>query len=277
MNLTMQLDKRLTVFFLLFAILPFPLPGQSTGSGQSPVDQLIEQLALEQQLGKAPENIRMQFEQNPLNLAADKNELMLELFSDAYRSDRLLEDFKTALQQRLSSQQINKITNTLGSPPIQHVTEAHKEFYSLQGKRKRIVTQYEMEQQPPAPERVEIIQTLVDTTSAAAGSVESSIVILRSVIKALGNLSAQHSFTDQQIDAVAANFRTQMQAGASQQTHDQLMITYYNVDINTLESYLALMQSETGQLLDQAIGKSMYTAYERASDRFLEAVSTQSN
>lgn len=272
MNLIPRFVHHVTILSF-FLCLPFLVFGQSAPENKHAlVNQLVEQLALKDQLKEAPDDIRLQFKQNPLNLPAQKNERMLELFSDAYKSDRLLNDFKDALQQEMTDEQAAEISQKLSTPGIRAVTDAQQEFYTLQGKRKRIVAKYEMDQQAPSPERAAAITALVDTISSAAGSVESSVVILRSVIKALGVLSDQHSFTDQQIDAVADNFRTQMQAGASQQTNNRLMVTYYNVDTEALESYVTFMQSDTGQWLDKAISQSIQSAYEAASDRFLQSI-----
>lgn len=275
MNLIPRFVHHVTILSFLLC-LPLFVFGQSAPENKRAlVNQLVEQLALKDQLKEAPDDIRLQFEQNPLNLSPQENERMLELFSDAYKSDRLLDDFKSTLQQEMTDEYAAEISQKLSTPSIRAVTDAQQEFYTLQGKRKRIVTKYEMGQQAPSPERTAAITALVDTTSSAAGSVESSVVILRSVIKALGVLSNQHSFTDQQIDAVADNFRTQMQSGASQQTNNRLMVTYYNVDTEALESYVTFMRSDTGQWLDKAISQSIQSAYEAASDRFLQAVNTK--
>ncbi|WP_372638789.1 hypothetical protein [Fodinibius sp.] len=262
---------------VLLFLVSLPLSGfsqSSPDSKQALADQLVEQLALKQQLEEAPDDIRMQFEQNPLNLTPQKNKRMLELFSDAYESQRLLDNFKSALQQLLNDELAAELSQKLSDPDIRAVTDAQQEFYTLQGKRKRIITKYEMEQQAPSPERTAAISALIDTTSAATGSVESSIVILRSVIKALGSLSEQHSFNEGQIDAVADNFRTQMEAGVSQQTRNRLMVTYYHVDTEALDKYVTFMQSDSGQLLDKAISQSIQSTYEAASQRFLQAVET---
>lgn len=276
MNLLTRRACRVTSLSFLIISLSIPTFGQpAAGSEQGLVDQLVEQWALKYQLEEAPGDIRMQFEQNPLNLPPQKNEQMLELFSDAYRTDLLLDDFKSALKGELNDEYAETLAQKLDDPDIRAATEAQQEFYTLQGKRKRIVARYEMEQQTPSPERSGIVTALVDTTTAATGSVESSIVILRSVIKALGGISEQHQFTDQQIDAVTDNFRTQMQAGASQQTNNRMMVTFYNVDTNALEHYVEFMESDTGQWLDNAISQSFQIAYEAASERFLQAINAK--
>lgn len=275
MNFIPRLVYHVTILLFLIC-LPFSGFSQSDPDRkQALADQLIKELALKDQLAEAPDDIKMQFEQNPLNLAPEKNERMLDLFSEAYHTDHLLDDLKSALEQKITDEYVEEIFRKMENPDIRAVTEAQQEFYTLQGKRKRIITRYEMGQQAPSAERKEAITALVDTTSAAAGSVESSIVILRSVIEAVGILSDQHNFTDQKIDVVADNFRTQMQEGASQQTNDRLMVTYYNVDTDALESYVAFMQSDTGQWLDETISQSMQSAYQSASERFLQTVNTK--
>ncbi len=265
------------IHILLLALcLPFLSRAQSSPppNAEAVVDSLINKMALEYQIGEAPEEIRLQFEQNPLPIADETNAKMLSLFDEAYATEPLLEDFASALEKEFSGQYANQIQNWLNAPSTQIVTSARQEFYTLQGKRKRIITMHEMEANPPSDKRQQLISTLTDTTTVAESSVESSIIVLRSVIKALGELSDRQSFTEMQINTIANNFRGQMQAQAGQQLNDQSMVMYHGVPDDTLEDYISFWGTETGQWLDRAISQSMQTAYSRAADRFLQTVKT---
>jgi hypothetical protein len=265
------------LFICISLCLPLSVHGQpSSAEGAPLVDQLTQKLAIEQRLGEAPENIRLQFEQNPLQLPPKKNTQMLVLYGEAYTEHLLIDNFKAALQKLMKDDYTNEISEWLAAPATESVTGAQQEFYTLQGKRKRIVTMYEMDQESPSQERTELISTLTDASAMAESSVESSVIILRSVIEALNSLSEKRNFTDAQLNAITNNFRTQMQSQASQQLNSQLMVMYHNTDNAYLESYVDFWQSDAGQWLDQAIGESMQSAYRSAAENFLESVDADS-
>lgn len=266
-------------FALLFGPLLFFIPFRTQGQPATPaadantvVDRLVQELALDRQLTETPDDIRGQFEQNPLQLPTAQNQHMLQAYGEAFKKAALLQDFKTELNQRIDDGRAASLTDWLERAYVQTIAEAEQEYYTLQGKRKRVVTMYEMEQQPPSEQWVQLIAAITDTTSAAGSTVESSVIILRAVIKALGTLSPQRDFSESQIDMIASNFRSQLESQASQQVQSKLMITYYNVDTNVLEQYLSFWQTDTGQWLDQTISQSMQAAYRSATERFLSAI-----
>lgn len=243
---------------------------------QSLANTITDDFAISDKIKEAPRDLRLQFEQNPLNLAPEKNKKILRHFSEAYKTNILVDDFKSAFQQKLTGEgeYVETVSQTLQSPAIQQLIEAQKEFYTLQGKRKRIVTKYEMEQDPPSTDRTSSIQALVDTTSLAEDSIESSIIILRPLLTALMKGSQQRTFSETQLDAITSNFRTQMQSQASEQTINDLLITFYNLDNKTLNEYVSFMQSPAGQWLDNAISESIQSAYQQAADRFSASINT---
>lgn len=241
---------------------------------QSLADTITSDFAISEKIKEAPRDLRLQFEQNPLNLDPGKNKEILSHFSEAYKTNMLVADFKTSLQEKLTEEEAETVSNKLQSPAIQKVTEARQEFYTLQGKRKRIVTKYEMEQDPPSADRISSIRALVDTTSQAEESVESSIIILRPLLTALMKESQQRTFSEAQLDAITSNFRAQMQSQASEQALNDLLITFYNIDDKTLSEYVSFMQSPAGQWLDNAISESIQASYQQAADRFSASVNT---
>ncbi len=272
----MNQPKRI-LYCILFVCSGLCLPPaaysqSSSDDGAHLTDRLTQKLAIEQQLSEAPGNIRLQFEQNPLQLPPEKNERMLALFNEAYNEPLLIDNFKAALQEQMNDEYRDEISAWLKEPSTKSVTGAQQEFYTLQGKRKRIVTMYEMDQKPPSQEREELISTLTGASAMAESSVESSVIILRSVIEALNRLSEKQNFSDAQVNAIANNFRSQMQSQASQQLNTQLMVMYHNTETESLESYIKFWQSDAGQWLDKTVSESMQSAYRSAANRFLDSV-----
>lgn len=263
------------LFILLIALyLPHAAEAQTiTTADSSPVDMLVEKMSVNQQLSEVPEEIRLQFEQNPMQLPAETNQQMLKQFDEAYANDLMVDDFKSGMRQKLDDQQ-QELSQWLNNDYTQSITDARKLYYTLQGKRQRVVTRYEMDQNPPSEQRIKLINTLTGTTSVAQSSVESSVIILRSVIKALGKLSKQQNFSDAQVNAIAANFRTQMQSQAGDLLNRQQLVMFHQVPDEALQNYITFWGTDTGQWLDKTISQSMQAAYQQAADRFLQSVNT---
>lgn len=264
-----------TYLAALFTILllPYSVSAQSASEAdQSFVDKLVEKMALKHQVSAAPEEIRAQFEQNPLQLPPETNEQMLEQFDKAYATDLLLQDFKTAIQKEITGQHRQELSQWLGNDQTKSITESQQFYYTLQGKRQRVITRYEMDQNPPSDQRINLISTLTDTTSVAESSVESSVIILKSVIRASSQLSTQRNFSDAQINAFANNFRTQLQAQAGDQLNRQQLVMYHHVQDETLQQYISFWGTDTGQQLDNAISQSLQAAYRQAAERFLQSI-----
>lgn len=259
---------------LLYCFISVGQAQTSAANSQALTDTITSDFAIPQKIKEPPRDLQLQFQQNPLNLAPEKNNEILRHFSEAFKTELLVDDFKAALKQKLSGEHVSTVSQKLQSPAIQKVTEALQEFYTLQGKRQGIVTKYEMEQDPPSADRTSMIRSLVDTTSTAEESVESSIIILRPLLTSLMKESQQRTFSETQLDAITSNFRTQMQSQASEQTLNDLLITFYNIEGNTLNEYLSFMQSPAGQWLDNAISESIQSSYQQAADRFSASVNT---
>ena len=266
-----------SIFCAVILIITLSSPpssfGQSTEVNKAVLaDQIIDQMALANQLKQPPQSFRMQFSHNPFGLPAQKNAQLLEEFKEAYVTDLLVRDFKASLQQKMANRDETQIQRWLKKQSTQSVLQAKQEYYTLQGKRKRIIALYEMEQKPASPKRSTLIATFVDTTSAVQASVESAVIVFRSLVEGLNKVSDQRNFTDTQMQMIINNYKAQMQPQASQKISNRLLVTYHNIKTNALQDYLAFFKTDAGQWLDQAINKSMQSVYEAAAERFLTAI-----
>lgn len=272
-----MMKPRIHIFFTLtFYISMLAFPPQvdaQTIDNRILADDIAEHLALNHQLDTLPDDIRVQFEQNPFQLPPEENKHLLEAFKKAYNDSLLLHDFKSALAPALSPEYAREIRTWLSTENTQHITDIRQEFYTLQGKRKRVIAMYEMEQNPPTQDRVSLIKTLTDTTSVTESTIESSVTILRSVIEAVSALSKEQSFTEPQIDAITSNFRAQIQGQISQEYKNQMLILFQPVDSGKLKDYIRFWGTNAGQWLDQRISQSIHESYESASERLQESIS----
>ena len=275
MILLMRLQKIIVSalsFLIASLVINIPISAQSTANMDAFTAEVAQHLAIKYQLSEIPENIRLQFEQNPLQLPPDQNDDMLTAFKKAYDQAILLDDFEAALSQKKSEEYAGELRRWLKSDQTQLITDTRQQFYTLQGKRKRVITMYEMEQNPPSQSRIDLIKSLTNTTGVVESTVESSVIILRSVIEALDIISDQRSFSDTQIDGIANNFRAQIQAQTSQEYEHKMLVLFHPVDSSVLKEYANFWETEPGQWLTRSINESIGQAYKNASARFLESV-----
>lgn len=258
---------------IIFAAIP-ALAQSVSDESQVLANQLAEHLALSHKISEVPENIRVQFEQNPLQLPAEKNKRMLRHFDKAYDSNLLLNDFKSTLAEKMAGPYQPEISEWLNSKSTQAITDKRQDYYTLQGKRKRIITMYELDQNPPSSERTDLIASLTDTTSVTESTVESSVIILRSILQAVSRLSERQTFTNPQIDGIANNFRSQINEQVSQELTNQSTVLFHSMKTDTLTEYISFWGTEPGQWLDEAISESIQAAYKAGADRFLKALET---
>ncbi len=259
-----------TRFIILLGIL---LP--SVGFAQSPsplINQLARQMALKNKLKEDPGAIREEFKQNPLKLPAQKNKHLLHVFSKAYTAQRLITDFKASLEQKMTDQYRPEVSKWLHKPSTQAVVNAQQDNFTLQGKRKRVVAMYEIEQHPPSAERMHLFAALSDTTKARQTFVESNIIILRSVIRSIGYVSQKHQFNKTQRMIIIRSFRKQMLSELPKQEEERLAVMYHTVKTQSLKDYLSFFETDTGQWLSKAINQSMQAAYKAGAKRFLQAM-----
>ncbi|MDX1586224.1 MAG: hypothetical protein R3222_05750 [Balneolaceae bacterium] len=269
----MKLPRRTVLCLLIYFIPFFAFAQQSaTTNNSAVVDTLLKKIPFESRLQQAPADIEMQFAQNPLGLPAEKNERMITLFSEGFVIDSLMSDVKTVFNNRFRDAYSDTLLSWLNSVSAQKIHEAEASSNTIQGARRRIVRMYELEQEPPSQSREEIILSLMDATSAVEMAIESQSILFRSIVSAFSILSDQRTFSDSQIDGIVNNYRLEIESQMESDLKQQYLVMYYDLDGETLNRYITFYESEPGSWLDSTSLEAVTTAYQRATDRFVESV-----
>jgi hypothetical protein len=216
------------------------------------------------------------FDQNFLGLSATKNKQLIQSFSNGYDIKRVLGDFKDTLQKMMTPRYHKKITAWLNQPATQAVLKVRRRYYTLQGKRERIIAMYKLGQHPPKPARRHVLAALWDTTAKTQLSVKSSIILFRSIIEAYGYLNNDLNLSSARINAIIQNYQSRVLGPAAKHARKEgsrtLAVKYYHVKLPELKTYTAFFESKAGQWLIRAIGKSRQAAYRAGAKRFLAIV-----
>lgn len=263
-------------FFLTLCLflLPFITSAQEPDldSKTEIINYIFEKIPLEEKINEHPRELHKQFSQNPFGLSPSKNNQMMDLFLQAFTADSLVYHAQEVFRDNFDEEKAQSVTKRLNDESIQGVLEAEQEFYSLQGMRKRVVNRYELEQNTPSDERTKLINSLVASMSAAEAEAESQVILFRAIVTAFGKLSDQRTLSDSQIDNFVNNFRNRMQGQVGQELTQQYLLRYHGLDNEVLEQYQSFYESEAGNWLNKNISQGIQTAYQKASDQFLESV-----
>lgn len=273
-SMILRYNFRTLLLSLSLLLLPFSLlaqQGPASTNQQETIDTILKATNLAGSIGATPKEIGSQFASNPLGLEPAKNEKMIKLFREAY-GDSLMVHVRQTFTEQYDSDYAAAASQWLQQEPAQRVMTAEEDYYSLQGTRKRVVRQYEMEQDPPSEERQEVIESLLEKTGATDSALESQLIIFRSIISAFSVLSEQQNLSDTQIDGIVNNYRFQIEPQLEQELSRQLMIMYYELDNDVLRQYSDFYETEAGKWLKATSDESVQSAYRAAADRFVESV-----
>lgn len=269
----MSILRRITLAFLIL-LIPFWAIAQSSSQpdNSETVDQIFEMLPVDGMLKEIPEELGTQFEQNPFRMPESQNKEMLSAYSDAFSLQMMLPDARSYFVNNLDPDMGQKIVGSLSSDSIQSPLDAWKDFYTIQGVRKRIVSRYEIEQSLPGNERKRLIDSLAVTTGLAESQLESQTIIFRSLVSAFNKISANQSLSDSQIEQFVQNFKSRIKNQIDQEVRDRLLIMFHGIKNDTLQSYLHFLQSDSGNTLYSLIMNAKQSAYEKAAKRFLSSI-----
>lgn len=269
----MKLPHRTVLSVLLFFIPLLSTAQQPTdASNAALIDSLLMEIPFESRLEAAPKDIEMQFAQNPLGLPAQKNERMIELFAEGFVIDSLMQDVEKIFNSRYTGEHAGALKSWLNSASAQKVHEAEEASHTLQGARQRIVRMYELEQEPPSQKREEIISSLLKASSLVEMAIESQTILFRSIVSAFSILSEQRTFSEAQIDGIVNNYRLEIENQMESELMQQYLVMYYDLNNETLKKYASFFESDAGSWLDSTSSEAMKTAYQNATDRFVESV-----
>ncbi|NGP75859.1 hypothetical protein G3570_04390 [Balneolaceae bacterium YR4-1] len=255
-------------------MIPFLSSAQSSTdtANSALLDTLLKKIPFESRLQRAPKDIEMQFAQNPLGLPAEKNEKMIALFAEGFVIDSLMYDVKKVFEERYQNPYSDEFQQWLSRPSTQKVHEAEEATNTLQGARRRVVRMYELEQEPPSEEREEVILSLMNSTSTVDNAIQSQTILFRSIVSAFSILSDQRTFSDSQIDGIVSNYRMEIENQIQDDLKQQYLIMYFDLDSEALREYTSFYESDAGSWLDSTATEAVTTAYQNATDRFIEAI-----
>lgn len=269
----MIICRRITIVLVL-ALLPFLSVAQETAqqSKTTAINKIIKETSVSGELNQPIDELETQFSQNPFGLPSATNEQMMDIYVEAFQPESALKTIQNIFNDNFDAEHAESTISWLNKKNNRKVLESEKEFYTLQGVRKRIVSKYELEQNPPTEDRIQIIQSLAQKTSAADTEIEARVIIFRALVTAFSEISDQQSFSNNQINGFVNNFRNQIRSQIDEQVTNHLLTKYHGLDDEVLQQYISFYDTEAGQWLNKTTSESILAALEASADQFLTSI-----
>lgn len=265
--------RRITIVLFL-VLFPFTLVAQNSSpqSKTETINKIIEETSVSGELNQPIDELETQFSQNPFGLPSAKNEQLMDHYSDAFQPESTLKTIKSTFRDNFNAEHTESVISWLNNNNTREVHELEKEFYTLQGVRKRIVSKYELEQDPPSEARKELVQSLAQKTTAGDTEIEARAIIFRALVTAFSEISNQQSFSKSQIDGFVNNFRSQIKSQIDEQVTRHLLTKYHGLDDEVLQQYISFYDTEAGQWLSNTTSESILAALETSANQFLTSI-----
>jgi hypothetical protein len=103
-------------------------------------------------------------------------------------------------------------------------------------------------------------------------AIESQTILFRSIVSAFSILSKQRTFSEAQIDGIVNNYRLEIENQMENELMQQYLVMYHDLNNETLKKYASFFESDAGSWLDSTSSEALKTAYQNATDRFVESV-----
>jgi hypothetical protein len=259
------------VFGLCLLLLPITIWAQSDSNSNS-LQTLITESGSEVRLAYVADFMSAEISGNPFELDSTKNARLQNSFQAAFQMDSLRKYFHERLSEQLTPSFIDSSLTLIQRDSIHTVLDAKKEFNTLQGLRKQVVSRYELDKEGIADNRAMQIKSLMENQKLTQFTVDSQVLIFRSIIKAYDHLNTEQSFSDTQVDAFTNNFRMRAESTMTSNLNNRYQIMYYDIDDPTLEYYISVFRSGLGKRLNEAFSTSMIASYEKAVQHFLSSI-----
>ncbi|MDZ7681599.1 MAG: hypothetical protein U5J63_07810 [Fodinibius sp.] len=198
----------------------------------------------------------------------------MDLFKKEFAPQKMGAPLQKTFQEQYNTNHAQTTAQRLNKTTIQQVLDFEKEFYTMQGIRKRVVNRYEIEKNPPSQQRTQLVDSVAQAMELAEMEVEARATIFRAMVTALSELSEQRNFSEMQTNRFVDNFRNQVRTQINQQLTDRLLLKYHGLENEPLKQYISFYQSPAGQWLSSTRTQAVHNALDQAANQFMDKLST---
>lgn len=269
---------RTIIIVLMLICIPF-----SASWAQSSVDkhqeldeQIIETLALSHRIVYLAKDFKGFLKHNPFPQSDEMNKQALTAYQKAYNHELLMKDFEQIFSQKISNLPHETLRSWLNKASTKKLAQARQKYYTLQGKRKRIVALYELAQDSLSAERRQLLATYANERTPEELLLDTRTVVLVSAIKKIDQFNSQIDIPRSRMDMLAKQTR-QNPNDIKQHRQKVLKVMFYGIPSKTVQESLHFWQSKTGKSLTKTIFQSLKQAYKKAAQRLSQSSNQSDN
>ncbi len=258
--------KLATVLILLvLELVPFlavPLLAGSVDSGPGvPLEELMELSGINRMLDQIPGHFDMQIEQRKAGLSPEQLRSFRAAVGRAYSPDRLKSAAVARLSRSVDRENVAATIDFLRSPLALKMTRLEIAASTAEAAQRMQEYGIEMEQAPPPPERL----ALIDRLEQAARSTETGLRLFSTIVMTLERgmavaLPEGSRLSPAQLQSQVHALAAQMRPVIHQSVMVNLLFAYREASDVELDEYVRFHEGRTGQRLVEVMNESMLEA-----------------
>ena len=250
----------------LAGLLLLPAAGRSQQAAPDPALALLRSSGMYEQLGLLAAAVEQQLQaQYPsMPLAARAN--LVNAMRVAYEPASLREAARGRLAQRMDPAQLTRVNAWLGSAQGKRVTRLEEEASAPEAIRKMQAYAATLQMQPPAVDRISLMQDLDRLTGSSELAIQVAIQTAGAVARGMGAASAR-PVDAAEIDKAIEAQRPTLKAALEQSTLVSMLYTYQSLSAQEMGSYLSFLASPAGRWYHEVMTEAMFAALDQANVR----------
>lgn len=238
------------------------------------IEEVLELSGAKKQIEQIKDIVNAQSAQHQNELEPEMFEKFSRVMNGSYRGDVLYKNVVNYFKDNFDQGRLLVILDWLNSPLSQKMTRLEVAASTVEAMRGMNDFAVWMQQNPPAQERLALVQKLDETVGGTKLVIEMNLVSFRGIAKAIDpTLPPEKRLQKGQLDQLCGQMRTQLQLPLKNSTLVSYLYTYRSVSDYELKTYINFWESEAGmwfnRVYSEAVLGAMANAAEEAGGRMI--------
>jgi len=213
------------------------------------VQKYIRLSGLQDTINSLPDMLVSMAEQNRLTSEHPEiDEMVTKAMVKSFDSQKMFAELERYFLANTDEYYLVQILSWLESPLARKIVQEEKQAEQPANNAEMLRYLAELQENPPAQERISLIQDLVATTRTVELATEITLRITRGMLESVNMmLPADKQVPKEKVEAQPQQMRAMMHGALRQQMTLTAYYTYRNISNAELQKYIAFYKTKTGQ------------------------------
>jgi len=254
------------------------LGGKPQASKQDAIiREVLELTGAKKQIQQIPDMVSSQLGQRQKEMDPTVYDGVKQITADSYKADALYETVAAKFKENFDQPRLSTVLEFARTPLAKKMTQLELQAATPQGIQELQKFAAQLKDNPPAKQRLSLVQRLDDAVAASALSVKLTLATAEGLIKAIDRtLPPEKRLKAGQLEQVLKDMSAQLEGPLKNQTLTSFLYAYRTVSDDELKQYIQFAESDAGKwfikVLSDGYLVAMSSAAEKAGNQMAKAM-----